>query len=134
MRISDWSSDVCSSDLQRHAHDVLGGSGDPADLVAELLDGDPEVFGDQGFVFGDEDLRQGASFRPGSAVTRGRTAQKQGCSRRSLPAITRPPPAASLRARPKASQCRQSVLYSRRGRQTKAEETTSELQSLMSNS
>src|SRR3546814_7851628 len=32
MRISDWSSDVCSSDLQRHVADVH-----PADVATELV-------------------------------------------------------------------------------------------------
>src|SRR3546814_7461506 len=51
MRISDWSSDVCSSDLRRrdggqqvHAGGIRGGIGGQAEVggVVEALDGDAE--------------------------------------------------------------------------------------------
>src|SRR3546814_2418407 len=42
MRISDWSSDVCSSDLVRLVH-VLGLARDRADVTLGLLDAEHEV-------------------------------------------------------------------------------------------
>src|SRR3546814_5021348 len=39
MRISDWSSDVCSSDLRRHDHDDLTSLlTEPSDLACDMLD------------------------------------------------------------------------------------------------
>src|SRR3546814_14502391 len=39
MRISDWSSDVCSSDLMAVARDIAGAAGAGAELVSRLLQG-----------------------------------------------------------------------------------------------
>src|SRR3546814_2679835 len=53
MRISDWSSDVCSSDLSIASPNVLGGDlrtpdvdGERIRLVGRVLDGDGEPAGD----------------------------------------------------------------------------------------
>src|SRR3546814_11078060 len=37
MRISDWSSDVCSSDLMARAHELILATGDPSASIAESV-------------------------------------------------------------------------------------------------
>src|SRR3546814_6285078 len=55
MRISDWSSDVCSSDLARHAVDAIF-----------LRDADPhalEVAGERRFIIGNGKIERGGILR-----------------------------------------------------------------------
>src|SRR3546814_10296693 len=110
MRISDWSSDVCSSDLQRGRI----GIGHDAFLQAEIIRAAPR--GAAGHW-----RRLYAGLANGA---RGRAGQTKETPR---PALPTPPPARSFRhARPPAS-----GRGRRRLRQGRSEEHTSELQSLM---
>src|SRR3546814_16477367 len=82
MRISDWSSDVCSSDLRPHVDDIVGGADrilvmfhddDGVAEVAQALERDEQavivalVQADGGFVEDVEDARQAAADLRGEA-------------------------------------------------------------------